>query len=107
MINICLWDETSGFITISLPTTKKKITKRWCQKIAKRPDRRDDRTKRKILSPCRIKLLFAKADRLLDGSRKIKFQIPNIKKRNERKISNSDIRSLNFFMTTVQHSFLK
>lgn len=36
-----------GFITISLPTTKKKITKRWCQKIAKRPDRRDDKTKRK------------------------------------------------------------
>lgn len=26
---------------------KKKITKRWCQKIAKRPDRRDDKTKRK------------------------------------------------------------
>lgn len=47
MINICLWDETSGFVTISLPTTKKKITKRWCQKIAKRPDRRDDKTKRK------------------------------------------------------------
>lgn len=47
MINICLWDETSGFITILLPTTKKKITKRWCQKIAKRPDRKDDKTKRK------------------------------------------------------------
>lgn len=26
---------------------EKKITKRWCQKIAKRPDIRDTRTKRK------------------------------------------------------------
>lgn len=50
MINICLWDETSGFITISLPTTKKKITKRWCQKIAKRPDRRDDNKKKELNS---------------------------------------------------------
>lgn len=52
-------------------------------------------------------MLFAKADRLLDGSRKIKFQIPNIKKRNERKISNSDIRSLNFFYDYGPALFLK